>query len=135
MSDEELQEAFRISQNTPNKIFRVHVVPRTAPRACPAFSPHMRPRCPKFGRHPFPGCKIFHRFWQSFDSAQESEEEHNEIHPFVICDGCGQTPIFGPRFKCATCPDYDLCISCYNKKVHSVAAPHHEFLRAVGTLH
>jgi len=40
-------------------------------------------------------------------------------HIGVVCDGCGATPISGPRYKCSVCPDYDLCESCEEKKVHS----------------
>jgi hypothetical protein len=43
-------------------------------------------------------------------------------HSGVTCDGCGANPIVGPRFKCETCPDYDLCGNCFPslKEVHSV---------------
>ncbi|GAB1863321.1 Sequestosome-1 [Camponotus japonicus] len=33
------------------------------------------------------------------------------VHPGVICDVC-EKPIFGFRFKCMQCPDYDLCSEC-----------------------
>ena len=34
------------------------------------------------------------------------------------CDGCGATPLLGPRFKCVSCPDYDLCGVCYANRLH-----------------
>jgi len=36
-------------------------------------------------------------------------------HIGVQCDGCGQHPIFGPRFKSLVKADYDLCQGCYAK--------------------
>jgi len=37
-------------------------------------------------------------------------------HRNVICDGCEADPIKGPRFRCKTCQDYDLCGVCFSKK-------------------
>jgi len=37
-------------------------------------------------------------------------------HHHVICDGCDQAPLRGPRFKCTSCADCDLCARCFADK-------------------
>ena len=36
---------------------------------------------------------------------------------FVRCDQCHEEPIQGARFMCTTCPNYDLCGSCFVKEL------------------
>jgi sequestosome 1 len=57
--------------------------------------------------------------------AASSEVDENEPvwHPGVICDSCTKG-IIGVRYKCSTCPDYDLCSECKPKGIHS----HHQFM-------
>jgi hypothetical protein len=50
-----------------------------------------------------------------------------ETHVGIWCDECRAQPIIGPRFKCMTCKDYDLCLSCMDKKLHTNKG--HEFER------
>jgi len=47
------------------------------------------------------------------------------IHHGVTCDHCGACPIAGPRFKCTTCHNYDLCGNCFTQKtsIHAPEAP------------
>ena len=42
------------------------------------------------------------------------------------CNGCGDKPITGKRYKCKTCdPDYNLCRMCHKAGKH----PEHKFKR------
>ncbi|CAE6960784.1 unnamed protein product [Symbiodinium natans] len=47
-------------------------------------------------------------------------------HGRCICDGCEMSPLRGPRFKCLSCPDYDLCGKCFAKR-HEVHPEHQDF--------
>jgi len=40
------------------------------------------------------------------------------IHQNVVCDSCSQGPIYGLRFNCEECLDYDLCTACFLKNEH-----------------
>eukprot|EP00029_Vermamoeba_vermiformis_P013713 TRINITY_DN8635_c0_g1_i1.p1 TRINITY_DN8635_c0_g1~~TRINITY_DN8635_c0_g1_i1.p1 ORF type:complete len:274 (-),score=35.17 TRINITY_DN8635_c0_g1_i1:123-944(-) len=49
------------------------------------------------------------------------------VHTNVRCDICGTAPIYGVRYKCASCPNFDLCANC-----ESIEANHdktHVFLK------
>lgn len=46
------------------------------------------------------------------------------VHRHIICDGCGMAPITGIRYKCAVCPDMDLCEKCETSFEHP-----HPFLK------
>ena len=35
-----------------------------------------------------------------------------------MCDGCGQGPIQGVRYKCSICKNFDFCPTCEEKKGH-----------------
>lgn len=49
-------------------------------------------------------------------------------HPNVECDGCGQRPILGDRYKSETLPDYDLCAACYAKSSSVAAGPYRRMM-------
>jgi len=46
------------------------------------------------------------------------------VHKNIICDKCGMEGIVGIRYKCAVCPDFDLCESCESTSDHP-----HPFLK------
>ena len=54
---------------------------------------------------------------QQQDTPQAKEDQKGPYHPGVVCDGCSGS-IYGRRYKCTTCPDYDLCGSCEGKGIH-----------------
>lgn len=43
-----------------------------------------------------------------------------------MCDGCRMQPIYGMRWKCAECTNYDLCSTCYHGDKHHLR---HRFYR------
>ncbi|CAK1550004.1 unnamed protein product [Leptosia nina] len=47
-------------------------------------------------------------------------------HDGTMCDTCRQQPIFGIRWKCAECVNYDLCSVCYHGDKHNLR---HRFYR------
>lgn len=47
-------------------------------------------------------------------------------HEGTMCDTCRQQPIFGIRWKCAECTNYDLCSICYHGDKHHLR---HRFFR------
>ncbi|XP_017784755.1 PREDICTED: E3 ubiquitin-protein ligase MIB1 [Nicrophorus vespilloides] len=47
-------------------------------------------------------------------------------HEGTMCDTCRQQPIFGIRWKCAECANYDLCSVCYHGDKHHLR---HRFYR------
>lgn len=47
----------------------------------------------------------------------QSQQRAGPHHIGVVCDGCG-CGIYGIRFKCLVCPDYDLCSSCEKQGKH-----------------
>ena len=49
-------------------------------------------------------------------------------HHGTMCDTCRLQPIFGIRWKCAECHNYDLCSACYHGDKHHLR---HRFYRIV----
>ena len=49
--------------------------------------------------------------------------EDDKTHSFVKCDGCGEQPLVGIRYRCKECEDFDFCETCKQKNNH----PIHEF--------
>ncbi|XP_050415017.1 tripartite motif-containing protein 2 [Patella vulgata] len=48
----------------------------------------------------------------------QKPEDRGVLHPNVLCDGC-EGKVYGVRFKCCVCPDYDLCSSCEGTGLHT----------------
>jgi len=59
-------------------------------------------------------------------SPSASSNNESDFHPGVICDGCSGN-VAGIRYKCTSCPDYDLCSTCEAKT--GIHDPSHVFLK------
>lgn len=51
----------------------------------------------------------------------ELENDINEdvLHHYHRCNQCNIDPIWGTRFSCVTCDNYDLCEACYDKNLEN----------------
>lgn len=58
--------------------------------------------------------------------------ENGVVHEGVVCDECGMDPVVGFRYKCLTCPDYDICGGC-KKKIANTSHGHHGMTLIVST--
>jgi hypothetical protein len=87
-SDQELSEAFRLAQETKPAIIKFQVVPVASP-----VQPSSQKDCCNTRK---PSCGF--GYGRGFP------------HP-AVCDSCNKR-IFGLRFKCLNCSDYDLCSEC-----------------------
>ena len=64
------------------------------------------------------------KFEQNKEKDNEIETPSSvEIHNGCICNGCGEFPIVGIRYKCVDCKDFDYCQSCYEEKKFIHAHP------------
>ena len=62
----------------------------------------------------------------SSSSSSSSSSSTPQTHA-VMCDNC-ETMITGIRFKCLTCPDFDLCVKC-EELSPSIHRPDHLFVK------
>ncbi len=78
-------------------------------------------------------------FSSASNNSGNNSNNRGELHEGVTCDSC-ESDVRGFRYKCAICPDYDLCGDCEARGVHpghnmvrisspESAWPHHFFRR------
>jgi len=70
---------------------------------------------------------------QTEGCANTAPTEESNVHVGVTCDACGNSPIVGIRYKCSSCPDYDLCPACESKQ--GIHDPSHVFLKISKPVH
>eukprot|EP00041_Stephanoeca_diplocostata_P015782 m.302725 g.302725 ORF g.302725 m.302725 type:complete len:428 (+) comp20151_c1_seq2:195-1478(+) len=56
-----------------------------------------------------------------YSIANDQAHKEGYVHRGVSCDGCGQKPLRGIRYKCMNCSDYDVCENCEEKDRHNRA--------------
>jgi hypothetical protein len=72
-----------------------------------------------------------HRSKDFFEFKNNIDED--VLHQFYSCNNCNSEPIWGNRFQCALCENFDLCEACFDKEILNEAGreiPHvleHEF--------
>lgn len=54
----------------------------------------------------------------------EQGDNPDAVHEGISCDGCGENPIRGLRFKCSVCKNFDYCATCEERLNHE-----HAFLK------
>lgn len=51
--------------------------------------------------------------------AEDRARHEGVIHRGITCNGCDTKPIRGIRWRCANCPDFDLCSDCEATNSHT----------------
>ncbi|XP_054282182.1 sequestosome-1-like [Macrosteles quadrilineatus] len=62
--------------------------------------------------------KIYVQIMNNNSADGAAASASSEPHTGVTCDGC-DNPVVGFRYKCVTCPDFDLCTCCENNGLHA----------------
>jgi hypothetical protein len=70
------------------------------------------------------------------NSEAKSTGGARNAHKGSKCSGCGMSPIFGVRWQCSSCPNYNLCDKCESSIVMAIGSkdgvqhhPHHFFVK------
>jgi hypothetical protein len=90
----------------------------------------------RVSHHPIAYLSHVHKSGKIFVPTRHEHEHHKShiFHEGFYCDCCGQIPIIGTRWKCAHCPNFDLCSECHavSPTVHD---PVHFFLEVTQPPH
>ncbi|KAK3187191.1 hypothetical protein K4F52_004095 [Lecanicillium sp. MT-2017a] len=54
-----------------------------------------------------------------FRVSEDNARRNGCVHRGCQCNSCGMVPIRGIRYRCANCPDFDLCETCESQGVHT----------------
>lgn len=48
------------------------------------------------------------------EKEEEQKAEYFGDHVGITCDGCGEGPLIGYRYRCKSCANHDVCESCFD---------------------
>ena len=54
----------------------------------------------------------------------ENDMDDDIHHEYLKCNICLAEPICGPRFKCNTCQDVDICEKCFDSRLFKLNLKH-----------
>jgi len=107
-TDMELVDAIK-SLPADNQMLRLHLVETGVLGVAPQPQPEKPTEVPQQAAEP------------AAEQPDSQEQEPIDVDPtrhrHVYCNGC-RGSIWGIRYKCLTCPDYDLCQECTQKALH-----------------
>ncbi|KAF8312647.1 hypothetical protein DL93DRAFT_2081901 [Clavulina sp. PMI_390] len=82
--------------------------------------------------------ELLHGDWAYYQSLARAKHRKHWVHADRKCDSCGKMPIYGARYLCSVCDNFDLCSDCErdwaNGHPHQITGSHdisHPLLKIV----
>ena len=117
--DSDLFTAYASAESTGSKNLRLHLsLPASSSEtATPSISREASSRT--FQPVPAPSTKNHTEEEEKCSGMQTEPETDSEwVWQRHTCDGCGTSPIVGPKFHCTVCKNFDFCRECQTHTYH-----------------